>query len=131
MDIKAILSNLHFEQLSEMQRNAIELIRNNANAVILAPTGTGKTLAFLIPLTESIDTTTDTLQAVILSPTRELAIQTFNVLQQMKTPLLFAPLLRGSSRRRWIVGLLWCIAVGREFRVCLFGRNGKVLSASN
>lgn len=86
MDIKAILSNLHFEQLSEMQRNAIELIRNNANAVILAPTGTGKTLAFLIPLTESIDTTTDTLQAVILSPTRELAIQTFNVLQQMKTP---------------------------------------------
>ncbi len=86
MKTEEILYNLNFSQLSEMQHNAVELIRNNANAVILAPTGTGKTLAFLIPLTESIDPSDDTLQAVILSPTRELAIQTYDVLRRMKTP---------------------------------------------
>ena len=86
METGDILSNLNFSRLSEMQRNAVELIRNNANAVVLAPTGTGKTLAFLIPLAESIDTSVDTLQAVVLAPTRELAIQTYDVLKQMKTP---------------------------------------------
>jgi superfamily II DNA/RNA helicase len=86
METKDILQNLNFSQLSEMQRNAVELIRNNANAVVLAPTGTGKTLAFLIPLAESIDTANDAVQAVVLSPTRELAIQTCDVLRRMKTP---------------------------------------------
>lgn len=85
MDIKTILTNMHFDKLSEMQRNAIEIIRNNINAVILAPTGSGKTLAFLIPLLETLDFDSDKLQAVVLSPTRELALQTFNVLKQMKT----------------------------------------------
>ncbi len=86
MKTEDILTNLNFSQLSEMQRNAIELIRNNDNAVVLAPTGTGKTLAFLIPLAESIDISSDTLQAVVLAPTRELAIQTYDVLKRMKTP---------------------------------------------
>ena len=86
MDINTILTNMHFDKLSEMQRNAIAIIRNNINAMILAPTGSGKTLAFLIPLLETIDFGSDTLQAVVLSPTRELAQQTLNVLKQMDAP---------------------------------------------
>lgn len=86
MDIKDILANMHFAKLSEMQHNAVELIRNNINAVILAPTGSGKTLAFLIPLVEAVNAEADTVQTVVLSPTRELALQTFEVLRQMKTP---------------------------------------------
>lgn len=85
MDINKILSNLNINQLSEMQQNAVELIRNNINAVILAPTGSGKTLAFLLPLVETISTDSDYPQALVLSPTRELALQTFNVLKGMKT----------------------------------------------
>lgn len=85
LNIDKILSNLGLHRLSHMQQNAVELIRNNINAVILAPTGSGKTLAFLLPLLESINTGSDSVQAIILSPTRELALQTFNVLKQMKT----------------------------------------------
>lgn len=85
MDFKTILNNLGLEQLSPMQENAVALIRNNINAVVLAPTGSGKTLAFLLPLIETINTESDDLQALILSPTRELALQTHNVLKAMKT----------------------------------------------
>ena len=85
MDFKTILNNLGLEQLSQMQENAVALIRNNINAVVLAPTGSGKTLAFLLPLIETINTESDDLQALILSPTRELALQSHNVLKAMKT----------------------------------------------
>lgn len=70
-----------------MQQEAIKIIEGNANTVILSPTGTGKTLAFLLPLLSHIDTNRDTVQALILSPTRELALQTGDVLSRMKTPV--------------------------------------------
>lgn len=80
-----ILQNLGISSLSEMQTQACALIDNNPNVVLLSPTGTGKTLAFLLPLIRQIDTTRDDVQALILSPTRELAMQTGNVLTKMKT----------------------------------------------
>ena len=81
------LRNLGIEALSEMQRNAVELIRNNRDAVLLAPTGSGKTIAFLLPLVESVDHEQDEVQAIVLSPTRELTLQTLNVLTAMKSGL--------------------------------------------
>lgn len=82
-----ILHNLGIAALSDMQEQAIALIENNRNVVLLAPTGTGKTLAFLLPLIKQIDTTRTDVQALILSPTRELAMQTGDVLTRMKTPV--------------------------------------------
>lgn len=87
MKEEVYLQNLGIEALSDMQRNAVELIRNNRDAVLLAPTGSGKTLAFLIPTVESIDHDSDEVQAVVLSPTRELALQTLDVLAAMKSGL--------------------------------------------
>lgn len=85
MTTDIILRNLGLTALSDMQQNAIELVRRNINAVLLAPTGSGKTLAFLLPLAESIDHSRDKVQTIILSPTRELALQTLTVLTAMKT----------------------------------------------
>lgn len=85
MNTESILQTLGLTALSEMQRNAVELVRGNHNAVLLAPTGSGKTLAFLLPLAESINSNSNEVQAVILSPTRELAMQTLTVLTAMKT----------------------------------------------
>lgn len=82
-----ILHNLGISALSDMQEQAVALIENNRNVVLLAPTGTGKTLAFLLPLIKQIDTTSSDVQALILSPTRELAMQTGDVLTRMKTPV--------------------------------------------
>ena len=85
MTTDTILKNLGLTALSEMQQNAVQLVRSNQNAVLLAPTGSGKTLAFLLPLVESIRTDCDEVQTVILSPTRELALQTMTVLTAMRT----------------------------------------------
>lgn len=82
-----ILHNLGISALSDMQKQAIALIEHNPNVVLLAPTGTGKTLAFLLPLIKQIDTAKTDVQALILSPTRELAMQTGDVLTKMKTPV--------------------------------------------
>ena len=44
-----ILAKLNITALHPMQEEAISCIENNANSIILSPTGTGKTLAFLLP----------------------------------------------------------------------------------
>ena len=70
-----------------MQVNAVEAIRQNTHVVLLAPTGTGKTLSFLLPLLEQVSQEDELPQSLILSPTRELATQTYNVLCKMNTGL--------------------------------------------
>lgn len=82
-----LLANLGIKELSDMQINAGEIIQDNSHVVLLAPTGTGKTLAFLLPLIKALEVENKNVQALILSPTRELAEQTFNVLSRMKSPL--------------------------------------------
>ena len=60
------------------------------NATILAygQTGTGKTLAFLLPIFENISLDINATQALIVSPTRELALQTFAVVKQVRVIML-------------------------------------------
>jgi len=58
-----------------IQKDSIEIIKAGRDVIAEAHTGTGKTLAFLLPLFENISTTEDTIQGLILTPTRELAIQ--------------------------------------------------------
>lgn len=66
---------LGFKELTEVQREAIPVMREGKDLVVKAPTGTGKTFAFGIPIVERVDRESDKLQAVIMAPTRELAIQ--------------------------------------------------------
>ncbi|MCK0189193.1 DEAD/DEAH box helicase [Arenibacter sp. F20364] len=80
-----ILSKLKIQQLNPMQEEAISVIEKTANTIILSPTGTGKTLAFLLPLLETLDPNIDEVQALILVPTRELAIQIEQVVRNMGT----------------------------------------------
>lgn len=58
-----------------IQVQAIPILLQGRDVLAQAQTGTGKTLAFLLPILERIDVTQPTVQAVILAPTRELAIQ--------------------------------------------------------
>ena len=64
-----------FEQASPIQAKAIPAVLEGGDIIGQAQTGTGKTAAFGIPLLESIDPKSKHLQAVVLCPTRELAIQ--------------------------------------------------------
>ena len=80
-----ILKKLRIAALNPMQQEAILAIENNTNTIILSPTGTGKTLAFLLPLLKTLDPNSDHVQALILVPTRELAIQIEQVVRTMGT----------------------------------------------
>lgn len=58
-----------------VQEQAIPALLSGHDAIVQAQTGTGKTLAFLLPMLEIIDPRKSSVQALILTPTRELAIQ--------------------------------------------------------
>lgn len=81
----AILSKLGIEALNEMQTEAQHAIHSNNESVILSPTGTGKTLAFLLPVFAELDASIPTIQALIITPSRELAIQIDQVAREMGT----------------------------------------------
>jgi len=70
-----------------MQEEAYETIRTNDEVILLSPTGTGKTLAFLLPLISQIDREIRAVQVLILVPSRELAIQIERVVREMGTGL--------------------------------------------
>jgi len=68
-----------------MQKEALDVMPNENNVVLLSPTGSGKTLAFLLPLFESLDKESNDVQALIIEPSRELAIQVEQVAREMGT----------------------------------------------
>lgn len=69
------MTAMGFTELTEVQLKTIPEMRSGADLVVKAPTGTGKTFAFGIPIIEQIDPEKAELQALILAPTRELAAQ--------------------------------------------------------
>ncbi len=82
---KSILSKLGIEQLNEMQEEAQLAIHSNTDVVLLSPTGTGKTLAFLLPIIAELEKDNDEIQCLIIAPSRELAIQIEQVAREMGT----------------------------------------------
>lgn len=63
------------------------ILHSNKDVVVLSPTGSGKTLAYLLPVVELLDTTLDAVQAVVVLPGRELALQSATVLAGMGSGL--------------------------------------------
>lgn len=82
-DQQDILAKLNIEALNPMQKEAIAVIEKTVNTILLSPTGTGKTLAFLLPIIKSLDIDNPEVQALIVVPTRELAIQIEQVVRNM------------------------------------------------
>lgn len=74
-EILKAVSDMGFEEPTPIQKAAIPAALSGRDIIGQAQTGTGKTAAFGIPVLERIDTTKPAPQAIILSPTRELAIQ--------------------------------------------------------
>ena len=74
-DIKRAVIEMGFEEPSPIQSQSIPVILSGKDVIGQAQTGTGKTAAFSIPLLEMINPEEKSVQAVVLCPTRELAIQ--------------------------------------------------------
>lgn len=80
-----ILSNFGIEALNDMQETAYKVISKEKDVLLLAPTGSGKTLGFLLPVLPTLKTTCKTPQCLILVPSRELALQIEQVWKKMAT----------------------------------------------
>lgn len=85
IDQQSILKKMNIQSLNPMQEQAIETINEKDEVVLISATGTGKTLAFMLPLVGSVDKEEEGVQALIISPTRELAIQIGQVARDMGT----------------------------------------------
>ena len=87
MKLNEIIEKLDIT-LNEMQgATSKAILHSNKDVIVLSPTGSGKTYAYLLPLIELLDPTKDEVQAVVLVPGRELAKQSANVVQDIKSGL--------------------------------------------
>ncbi len=81
-----------------MQLSTQDAIEKNNELILLSATGSGKTVAFLIPLIKSLDPEIKLVQALIMVPSRELALQIDGVLKQMQTGYKITPCYGGHKR---------------------------------
>lgn len=79
------LKNLSIDRLNHMQEAVIGKAATVQNVMLVAPTGTGKTLAFLIAVLNKLTPEARGVQAIIVAPSRELALQIEQVFKNMKT----------------------------------------------
>lgn len=96
--IKKALENLKITALNAMQQAALNASPKN-DLIIFSPTGSGKTLGFLLPLLKLLNPDTPLVQALILVPSRELAIQIEQVFKALGTPFKITNCYGGHSTK--------------------------------
>uniref|UniRef100_A0A2M4BDE0 ATP-dependent RNA helicase n=1 Tax=Anopheles marajoara TaxID=58244 RepID=A0A2M4BDE0_9DIPT len=105
---KNIADLLHYTHLTVVQSMAIPRLLEGRDALIRAQTGSGKTLAYAVPMIEALHSVrpktsrTDGIRAVVIVPTRELALQTYELLVKLLKPYtwLVASYLCGGEKRK-------------------------------
>ncbi len=83
--LEQILAAFKIENLNEMQLASIEASKQQNDIILLSSTGSGKTLAFLLPVLNGLDKANDKTQALVVVPSRELALQIEQVFKKMST----------------------------------------------
>jgi len=87
MDVKKLLANSGHDHLLDLQEETIHAFTENDHLSLMAQTGSGKTLAFLLAASQHLKTDMDSVQLLVLVPTRELALQVKEVFSSMNTGL--------------------------------------------
>ena len=90
-----IQTRLGIEELNEMQRRMLAAGTEGRDLILLSPTGTGKTLAFMLPVLKMLRPSTGRVQAVVIAPSRELVMQIAGVLQKIGAGMKTTPLYGG------------------------------------
>lgn len=90
-----IKTRLGIEELNQMQRRMLAAGTEGRDLILLSPTGTGKTLAFILPVLKMLRPSTGRVQAVVIAPSRELVMQIAGVLQKIGAGMKTTPLYGG------------------------------------
>ena len=107
-EVQRAITEMNFVEASPIQTQAIPFLLQGRDLIGQAQTGTGKTAAFGIPLIEMVDTLNPAVQAIVLCPTRELALQVSEELKKLgrfKQGLRMAAIYGGESIERQIKDL--------------------------
>lgn len=84
MNVDTKLRQMGITEFNDMQKAVSDRILNTeSNLMVLSPTGSGKTLAYMLPLLEQADSSSDSLQVLVVVPGRELAQQSANVMKSL------------------------------------------------
>ncbi|KIL47083.1 DEAD/DEAH box helicase [Jeotgalibacillus campisalis] len=91
-----------FGDFKPVQKRVIPLMMNGSDVLVESPTGTGKTLAYLIPVIEKMDIEKKLPQTIILAPSKELAMQILDVAQVWGKPsgIRAASIIGGANPKR-------------------------------
>lgn len=85
MELQPIYEKLQIQEMNQMQKSTFQTSENEQDIILLSPTGSGKTLAFLFPVLRNLQKDISGIQAIILVPARELALQIEQVFKNMGT----------------------------------------------
>lgn len=110
-------------KLTKVQEESIPKLIDNNNLIIKSKTGSGKTLAFLLPLINKIDPNEKNAQLLIITPTRELALQIVKVARELTEKVesyKVVPVIGGSDFRRQVDAI-------RKNSKIIIGTPGRIL----
>ena len=99
LDKTQLLKGLNISQLNEMQLAAQKAIASEKDVMILSPTGSGKTVAFLLPLIQNLKKDLKQVQVLVIVPSRELALQIEQVFRKFQSGFKVSCIYGGHSTK--------------------------------
>src|SRR4030081_2115698 len=106
-EVLRAMDTLGFEEPTPIQAQTIPLLLEGRDVLAQAQTGTGKTAAFALPIVQRVDTARREVQALVLAPTRELAMQVAEAMHNLGSTrgLAVLPVYGGQAYDRQLRGL--------------------------
>ncbi len=128
VSISEILFNLKIDGLNEMQLASVDADKKQEDIILLSATGSGKTIGFLLPILELLDDVNKNTQALVVVPSRELAIQIEQVFKSMGTGYKVTSCYGGHKREIEENNLVQppAIIIGTPGRLCDHIRRGNI-----
>lgn len=100
MTIKEMLKKLNYQEITPIQKGVFKAFSSTKHIVGLAPTGTGKTHAYLLPILENINKENHFVQALIIVPTNELVSQVERMLLEVDDTVIVKTYYGGTNKMR-------------------------------
>ena len=111
MDLQKIYENLQIQDMNQMQKTTYKAAGKGKDIILLSPTGSGKTLAFLLPVLRNLNKNNADMQALIMVPSRELALQIEQVFKSIASKFKVSVCYGGHDKKIEVNNLIEAPAV--------------------